>query len=174
MLKPSEFAEFESLQKAVDSGAEASSTTALISVAKRSRNYRAYCWTYIKGHAETGEIPGVGTRPPSSVPGFLSLGRYYLAGLCALVGIGGCVAGYPFPGIAIGISGLAGVVASQIYANHKRWKQLESGACLRCAYDLRALPRAIDQMIAGMDFGPLKCPECGREWPLIPKRDGSA
>lgn len=43
------------------------------------------------------------------------------------------------------------------------------GACFSCGYDVRSLPRPMAaRALKELDVGPIRCPECGAAWPLVP------
>jgi hypothetical protein len=170
-----DFEELKALRAAVVRGASQSEVAPLLDSLRTELEYRAYGWIYMQKHAAVGESIPFGNERTERVPSLFSLGRYYLAVAGA---IGAIVVAFLY-GLSWG-AGLAtvsavGLVAWQLQANRGRRLKLNSGKCIKCGYDLSSLPRAIDPAaIQGIDVGPEKCPECGRAWPRIPKRDGSA
>ncbi len=171
----SDFEEFDALVDLVASKPEAENLIRHVQVIKEELSRRAYLWTYISKHAAVGMTIEHGSEPSSRVPSFFSLTRYYLAGLCVVGGAVACVVLSTTMGVLIGGTGFFAVVAWQFVDNTKRSALLTSNRCLRCGYDLKLLPMAIDpRSVGGLQLGPARCPECGREWPVIPLRDGAA
>ncbi len=170
-----DFKELEKLRTLCAADAPQPEIGAQTDAVRLELEHRRYKWTYVAKHAAIGMSIEFKNEPSQRVPSFFSLPRYYLAGLFVAAGAVTYFALSPIGGVAIGVLGFAVVVASQFYANSVRANLLSSNTCLKCGYDLKPLPPAIDTAaIDGLSVGPLQCPECGRKWPTIPMPDGSA
>jgi hypothetical protein len=167
-----EFEEFEALRAVVDRGIGGVADAALVQAARVELERRGTRRAWMAG-GWRGDLTPAAVTPPGHVPPFLSLGRFYLAGLLLVAGGVLFIAISPIVGVAVWVVGSGGVIGWQLCVNVKRRSVLLAGKCLACGYDVNSLPRAIDPgRVGGADFGPLKCPECGRMWPVVPKSGG--
>lgn len=86
------------------------------------------------------------------------------------------IAGWSFGGLPVALLCLIALLVLAITGVGRRKLSTAhlTRSCPQCGYDLRGIVISKDASVAELltRIGPLVCPECGKEWPLVPRLAG--